>query len=136
MGSFGRSMNSTGRRKHDAIESVNLAKAMVPKYTASGLFLKVTAYILRRDRCQPIGDKDERGVPHSDEDVRRGEEKQWDDCIDAGPGDAPGWGQGMTSVQSCYISCEQRSDLLPGLRTNSVERKKSNSRLEVFFLSD
>jgi len=122
MGIGGRSRSSTGRRKTATSDSANLAKAKVPKYIATGLFPKVTAYTLRRDRYQ-LGDEDEADVPQRDEYVRRGEEKQCDNRISAGPGDAPGWGRGMKLAEASS-SCKQRSDLSPGLRTNSVEKSQ------------
>lgn len=52
IGAGGRSMIVRGPTRFDASETANLASAMLPKYTASILFLDVTAYTLRQN--QPV----------------------------------------------------------------------------------
>ena len=47
IGRFGTPKSVIGRRKVDASDRINLSKAKVPKYTATNLFLKLIAYILR-----------------------------------------------------------------------------------------
>ena len=50
IGTGGRSTTVRGPTRFDASETANLAIVMLPKYTASILFLDVIAYTLRQNR--------------------------------------------------------------------------------------
>ena len=63
--------------KDDTSVTVNLVNANAPKYTASILFLKVIAYILRRNRISRSTDEEKCRVPQRDEDIR-GEQETHD----------------------------------------------------------
>ena len=65
-----------GLRKDDSIPTVNLASTMVPKYTASILFLEVIAYILGRNHISWLSGTGRHGVPQRDEDIGRKHEKR------------------------------------------------------------
>lgn len=69
IGSGGKSWTITGRRKVVVSPMANLVNAMIPKYAAMSLFLKVTAYILRWNRTGELEDREKHGGPQGDENI-------------------------------------------------------------------
>jgi len=68
-------MTTGNLEKADASQTPNLANIRVPKYARSILFLKVIAYILRRNRVSWLNDTGKHDVPQRDEDFRGKYEK-------------------------------------------------------------
>ena len=101
IGIRGESKSVTGSRKIDNSDMATLNKTRLPKYAATNLFLKVIAYTLRRESCQPLGDEGQKsyGVPHRDEDVRRSQEKSGQYHRSAELRKAPGGGEDDVSVK-------------------------------------
>ena len=84
-------MISTGIPRDDKRIAAYLITAMVPKYTATILFLRVNAYTLRWNRISQLRDEDGNGVPQRDEGVRREQQKPEQDHISIMvPDSAPG----------------------------------------------
>ena len=126
IGIGGKFTTTGGLTKDLTSGTTNLTNTRAPKYTASILFLEVTAYTLGQSRISRLSDGGKRDAPQRDEDVRRKQEKREQDYFDIVFGKASG---GMMSAQN--RRGKPWPDLSRSLKKSGQKRAQRSSKCPI-----